>query len=1325
MAHLKRLASCLLAVLLVITLIPGGVLTTAEAAANLEPEPVVNREDNVTLSKTAVQTAIDEWEVTLRISGGGATTVKPQIDIVLVTDYSSSMDKHVYGSGICGSTSFRADEKEKRICAVCGSEDIERKGSPFYRYYQCNDCGSRNITTRRIVNGWWCTDCWHYYEGEEKPDSCTQDVNEMDMGSRLEIAQKAQAALIDSLVAKGINARVGVVQFGGLSKQKLALTPILNEDGEVIQSNVTAIKNAINAGKMSGLDDNDIDHGYYDGTSGGTNIEAGLIQGNKTLYPSGDSGSGNQKFMILLSDGQPNVYKEDGSYSSRDGGDAADEAVKRATTIKNSHTTNFELYTVGFTTNVECLEDIASSSDKYYYAVGADLGGIFSGILDSILWVINNGTVVDVMGDKVDLITSEENISYSPTSLNPTGSLSNPVQPSVGVNGETIRWNTGSYVSGSAAMTYKVKLDPAVVTNADSTSIDVPLNNSAVLTYQNKDGKEQKLSFPIPTAVVEIGTLKVTSTGLPAGVTGTTQTVGNTLVGTAEFPQTPYTVEAPVEAPDGYELKKVVVNGTEMSKSDFDKAYLKEGTYRLDVKKGEQTVEYVYGPKSVDSVRIVKVDGNGNALEGAVFTVGGQEKAANQGSGKNSTEAMTFTYGVNYAVTEKTVPTTYNGIEDFIVTLKKDCTGLEFVGDAPEGVTINGLTIQVENIRKAQHSVIVHYVEQGTTNELASQATAATRYEDEAYDISSSALLNKDDIASWSRVGVRSEDTSKLSGTMGTADIHVYVEYARKAQHSVIVHYVEQGTTNELASQATAATKYEDEAYDISSSALLNKDDIASWSRVGVRSEDTSKLSGTMGTADIHVYVEYARKAQHSVTVYYWDVTDPENPVALSVNGKTSDSVSKYEDESYDVTDLTNISVANYQAPVVADGSASLKGIMGTQDLVINVNYARVNNLFYTVEHYYEGENAPFDTDKTENVLYGTEVTSVTDSDKLDAGYVRSRVDSLPQTIMDNNTVIKVYYDKISSLSYRIEYYYVGEESPFDIVTVENVIHGTIVEDVVDSDKLAKGFKRDHTDGLPVEITENGVVIRVYYAEKEAADIEIPVTHIYYTDKLDGLTVKDGSQPGASLVISVSEARETIVNLDEVGKLLTYNGNNYDFVSIRVIGTLKDEFKPPVNPGDEEITDSGEEAMEPETTTGDASSVDDETAVPTTTPDEGVIVPPVALEPTVEYTSDFPYQPEYDYAIELTYLRTETEPEPEPEPEPDPPHVIPDREDDDSSVPSTPTHTTNNLVTVLDPDTSLGNLPQTGGSGRWVAGTGLAGMLGAVLNLFRKKKNGQ
>ncbi|MDD3193202.1 MAG: hypothetical protein PHE47_05035 [Oscillospiraceae bacterium] len=94
MTHLKRFASCLLAILLVVTLIPSGVLATAEAAETtqtLTPTPIANTEDGVAVSKTAVQTAIDEWQVTLNISGGGSTTVKPQFDITLVTDYSDSM----------------------------------------------------------------------------------------------------------------------------------------------------------------------------------------------------------------------------------------------------------------------------------------------------------------------------------------------------------------------------------------------------------------------------------------------------------------------------------------------------------------------------------------------------------------------------------------------------------------------------------------------------------------------------------------------------------------------------------------------------------------------------------------------------------------------------------------------------------------------------------------------------------------------------------------------------------------------------------------------------------------------------------------------------------------------------------------------------------------------------------------------------------------------------------------------------------------------------------------------------------------------------------
>ena len=86
------------------------------------------------------------------------------------------------------------------------------------------------------------------------------------------------------------------------------------------------------------------------------------------------------------------------------------------------------------------------------------------------------------------------------------------------------------------------------------------------------------------------------------------------------------------------------VNGSDLiSMTAFKAAYDadNDGKYQLPVKKGEQTVEYVYAAKSVSGIRIEKVDGNGDALEGAVFTVNGQEEAADQGDGKNSTSALT------------------------------------------------------------------------------------------------------------------------------------------------------------------------------------------------------------------------------------------------------------------------------------------------------------------------------------------------------------------------------------------------------------------------------------------------------------------------------------------------------------------------------------------------------------------------------------------------------------------------------------------------------------------------------------------------------------
>ncbi|MDD3193204.1 MAG: LPXTG cell wall anchor domain-containing protein, partial [Oscillospiraceae bacterium] len=534
----------------------------------------------------------------------------------------------------------------------------------------------------------------------------------------------------------------------------------------------------------------------------------------------------------------------------------------------------------------------------------------------------------------------------------------------------------------------------------------------------------------------------------------------------------------------------------------------------------------------------------------------------------------------------------------------------------------------------------------------------------------------------------------------------IKVYYGLRSDLSYTVEHYYDGETEPFDTDAVNNVTYGTEVTAVDDSDLL---------ATGYVRTSVATLPATITANGTVIKVYYGLRSDLSYTVehYYDGETEPFDTDAVN-NVTYGTEVTAVDDSDLLAAGYVRTSVATLPATITANGT------------VIKVYYGLRSDLSYTVEHYYDGETEPFDTDAVNNVRYGTEVTVVDDSDLLAAGYVRTSVATLPATITANGTVIKVYYDLKSDLSYTVEYYYVGSETPFDTVVVNNVIHGTRVEDVVDSDQLAPGYKRDSLVGTPAEITKTGMVVKVYYAEKAPTDVEIPVAHNYYTDKLDGSTSADGSQAGTALVISVSEARPTTVDLSEVGKLLTFKGNNYAFVSIRVIGTLKDEFKTPVS-------DVPTDIVEVPVTTSDLAllNVDDEINVLSTTPDADVVLPTVVLAPTVEYTSNFVYQPEYDYEIEVTYSREEIAPEPDPEPEPDPTpeHNVPDRDPTptvpiaDPTVPLAPVP--NNLVTILDPNMPLGNLPQTGGAGKLAAGAGLIGMLGAVLHALRKKKNEQ
>jgi hypothetical protein len=78
------------------------------------------------------------------------------------------------------------------------------------------------------------------------------------------------------------------------------------------------------------------------------------------------------------------------------------------------------------------------------------------------------------------------------------------------------------------------------------------------------------------------------------------------------------------------------------------------------------------------------------------------------------------------------------------------------------------------------------------------------------------------------------------------------------------------------------------------------------------------------------------------------------------------------------------------------------------------------------------------------------------------------------------------------TFSYVVEYYYEGETTPFDKVTISNQPNNTIIDNVADSNNLAAGYERASVDSLPATITNNDTVIKVTYKLTEIPARTIP-----------------------------------------------------------------------------------------------------------------------------------------------------------------------------------------------------------------------------------------
>ena len=159
--------------------------SVAEAADSLTP-PAVSNDDGVTVSKTAVRTGLDTWEVTLGISGGSTETQKKTIDVVLVLDRSGSMT-------FC-------DKKMKYAGWILGS-----------KYYQC--------PVHAHQTSW------------DENTTCTEQITPAD-APRNQAAQNAANELANTLYNNldNVNVNISVIGFGDNAITTLELTPMKKDN---------------------------------------------------------------------------------------------------------------------------------------------------------------------------------------------------------------------------------------------------------------------------------------------------------------------------------------------------------------------------------------------------------------------------------------------------------------------------------------------------------------------------------------------------------------------------------------------------------------------------------------------------------------------------------------------------------------------------------------------------------------------------------------------------------------------------------------------------------------------------------------------------------------------------------------------------------------------------------------------------------------------------------------------------------------------------------------------------------------------------------------
>ena len=170
---------------------------------------------------------------------------------------------------------------------------------------------------------------------------------------------------------------------------------------------------------------------------------------------------------------------------------------------------------------------------------------------------------------------------------------------------------------------------------------------------------------------------------------------------------------------------------------------------------------------------------------------------------------------------------------------------------------------------------------------------------------------------------------------------------------------------------------------------------------------------------------------------------------------------------------------------------------------IVRVYYKKINDLHYNVEYYFDDVKNDNLSYTENNVEYGTR-TSYKNVDYT--GFYKVKEENVGKEVKDNSLTVKIYFETINDLGYKVEYYFDGDKDPNLTDTITNVTYGT---KTTYTDKVKEGYRFDKVIGNDVEVTDNNTIVKVYY--KTINDLKYNVEY-YYDGKIDpdnGYTVKD------------------------------------------------------------------------------------------------------------------------------------------------------------------------------------------------------------------------